>query len=438
MFKFVYRSDWISKLFLGVLAFVFILGTAVMFGPGSWNFGFGSYAVKVGDITVTPKEFRLVLERLSYQLGGKLPDKQIKNLALNELVVNSLFAYLAERDGFYISQKEITDYIRKTFSVNGTFSPQLFEEFLKVRRLTPKEYEDFVRKILLASKYKSAVFATTYANDKELETVTLPFVLTLKVKVYTLPLAEFSKKVKVSEEELKKFYGENRSRFTVEEPARILIFKVKDEEKLKKLYEILKSNGLPDIKPLVEIPVDKVDTLKGELKEFAQKVLRNKKLSVEKVEGGYLLGVFLPKGRKIPTFEEIKKSVENLLKSQKALQYLREHSEELKRKVLKGEIKVEPQEITLTAYGLMNRYGLTLDAVFQMLKGRKTFTVVNGDGLTVLVVENLKEEKVNLPLGEFKKLVRNGQYTRKLQGVIDYVLKTRSVKIEVNKQLLGF
>ena len=77
MFNFVYKQGWIGKLFLGFLAFSFILGTAIMWGPGSWNFGFGNYLIKVGDITVTPKEFLIELS-LERNQNGELPKEVLK------------------------------------------------------------------------------------------------------------------------------------------------------------------------------------------------------------------------------------------------------------------------------------------------------------------------------------------------------------------------
>jgi len=437
MFKVVYKSNWISKIFLGVLAFVFIIGTAVMFGPGSWNFGFGNYVLKVGDITVTPKEYRLTLATLQYRLGNKYTEQQLKQLALNELIVNSLFAYLAERNGFYVSQKEIADFIRKQFSVNGTFSPQLFEQFLQTRRLTPKEYEEIVRKELLAGKYKSAVFSTTYVNDQTLRTVILPFILNLKVKIYTLPLESVFDKISVSDEELKDFYEKNKDRFAVEESARVVIYKAKTQQEVKTIYETLKEGKLPAVKPAAEVSVDKLDTLKGELKDFAQQVLNRKNISVERLKNGeYLIGVFIPKGVKIPTFEEIKPAVEKMVKAQKAIQYLNQHRKEYTEKILKGELQISPVETEMTAYELMNRYGFNLDTIFQILQGRRILVTVNGRGFTVIEIEGLSEKAENIPIAEFKKYVRNQQYTKRLQQVIDYVLKNREVQIEVNKNYL--
>ncbi|HID79366.1 MAG TPA: hypothetical protein EYP42_02400, partial [Aquificales bacterium] len=158
MFKFVYSKSWISKVFLALLAFSFIFGTAIMWGPGGLNFGFGNYVIKVEDITVTPKEFILELSRLQRIYGEKIPRDRLKTEALNNLLITAIFAYLAEKNGFYVSADEVKDFIIRQFSdENGNFNEKKFKRYLYYLRLTPKEFEQIVKTTLLANKYKSAV-----------------------------------------------------------------------------------------------------------------------------------------------------------------------------------------------------------------------------------------------------------------------------------------
>ncbi len=439
MFKFVYKSDWITKIFLGFLAFIFILGTAVMFGPGSWNFGLGNYAVKVGDITSTPKEYTLTLASLRYRYGNQLPESQLKRLALDRLVVQDLLAYLAERDGYYVSKEEITDYIRRSFSVNGTFQPELLKNFLETHRLTAAEYEDMVKKELLAAKYKSAVFSTSYADDEVVRSVLLPFALKVKAKIFLLPVEAYAGNQTVSPQEVEGFYKENRERLKQTIPARVVVYEVKGEKRLKEIYETLKEGKHPQTQPVLEVPVDKIGGVKNEtLREFAKSVASAKTVMVKRVENGtFLVGVFYPKTEGVPPLSEIKPSVEKLLKTQKALSYLQTHREELVKKVLNGKVEATVFEKELSGYELIKAYGLSPDDLLQILKGKKLFSAVNGNGLVVILVEGYKLDASSLPVENYQLYVRNADYSKKLQQVIDYVIKHHQVKIEVNKNLLN-
>ncbi len=434
----VYRNSFLTKFFLGLIAFVFIVGTAVMFGPGSWNFGLGNYAIKVGDIVITPKEYRLQVVRLQ-KLKEGMSEEEIKLLALRMLVGEAILAYLAEKDGFYTSSAEIKARIEKMFSVNGTFSPELLKKYLSNTGLTAKELEEILKKQILADKYRKAVYRTAYAEDKIVELNLLPLTTTLRVQIYTLTPREVFNKVKVDENFLKEFYEKTSKNWVSVKPERVAIYKVSNATAVKELYQKIKEGKTPLQKPLAVIMANETANYTAEIKLLAKKVFENKGVEIKQVKGGYLVAVYQPEERKPLSFEELKKmpTFVETAKTVKALQYINGHRDELSREILNGTLKVNTVNKTLSLFELMNKFGLGFSDLFALLEGKKIFKTLTPNGLVVIKVistgqENLKENTLEL----IKNQVKQTDYNRKLQALVNYYIRTGKVKVEVNKNLL--
>ena len=438
MFKFVYGSGWISKLFLALIAFSFIVGTAIMWGPGGLNFGVGNYVVRVGDITVTPKDLILEINRLRNLYGDKLTKEKIKQAALNNLIITALLAYLAERDRFFVSEEEIKEFIKTQFSVNGTFRPDYFERYLEMLKLSPQEFKRMVETTLLANRYKTAVYSTSYANDLTLEVYLLPFTLQLKVEILKLSSEGFEEKIKPTEEELKEFYRKVGRNFAVEEPPRVEVYEAKNPEGAKEIVQKLRKGER--LKPSRIIPLgNQTQNIPEGLQKLVEKVKNSGNIAV--VEGKndtYLIGVYRKGERRIPPFGEIKGELERLYKRFKAVEWMHNHLEELAGKVLKGEYKPKVEKGELLAYELMERFKLTPEDIFRILAGETVLKVNTPDGIAVIKVLSV-EEKANLPediVKTYRLQVRNSAYLRKLQEVLNYIYRSGEIKIVVNSALL--
>jgi len=442
MFNFVYKQGWIGKLFLGFLAFSFILGTAIMWGPGSWNFGFGNYLIKVGDITVTPKEFLIELS-LERNQNGELPKEVLKNRVYSRLLIRSILAYLAEKDGYYVSDKEIEDFIKRSFvDKEGKFDLKLFENYLKNLGLTANEFKEIVKKILLADHYKRAIFSTTYANSLTLEATLLPFNLKVEGTVYKIsPLLFENRAPNPSEGELKKLYEEKlplleSGNKTVE---RVLIFKTDTSEEAAKIYKALKEGKTPKEKPFLVVKAG--EPLKeGDLKQVVEEALTKKGIVVKKLpDGSYAVAVYRKEVQKVP-FEKVKPQLVKLYKEQKAFNYLITHRKEVIKQLLNGTLKVKGEQVSLSGFQLIAPEGwaLTFDDLLALLKGKKIFTSVVGRELWILKVEKVKMED-NLSediYNSYKNLVRNQDYLNKLGKVVENFLRNHPDEIKINRKLL--
>ena len=439
MFKLVYSRGWISKLFLALFAFSFILGTAIMWGPGGLNFGGGNYIAKVGDIVITPKEYILELNRLQNLYGSNLNREQLKREALNNLLLTGLFAYLAERDNFFVSEEEIKRFIIAQFSDrNGTFHPEYLERYLKALKLTPAEFENMVRTTLLANKYKRAVYSTTYANDATLQALLLPFTLLFEVKVLKLPYGQFTDRFNPGEEELKEFYRKVEKNFVVKVPPRVEIYETETREGAIELIKELKEGK--EIKPLKVVPLNNsTQNLPPPFEEAVKRATKTGKYAVVETPGGkYIVALYRKGEEKIPPFSEVKEQLLEVYKAVKATEWMHRNIEQLSKELIAGKYKPQVESGSISGYELLQKFNLPPDTLMEILGGERILKVPTPDGIAV--VEILKVEKNgNLPpdvVKSYRRMVRNSLYLKKLGEVVKYVYTHREVPVEVNRNLL--
>ena len=415
-----------------------------MWGPGSWNFGFGNYFIKVGDITITPKEFLIELNLLSYQ-NPNLSKKILKNRAYSILFIRAVLAYLAERDGYYVSDKEIEDFIKRNFvDKNGKFNLKIFENFLKNFGLTPNEYKSMVKKILLANHYKEVVFSTSYANKETVEAILFPFKLQIKGYFYKIDPSFFEKFIpNPSEKELKMIYKENLNRFSSKNVIReeVLVYKTKTSKGAAQIYNLLREGKQPKEKPYKVFK--KGESLEGLLRPIVEEAFNKKGVVVKKLpDGSYVVAVYKKErlSKAIP-FEKVKNKLVKIYKRQKAIQYLREHYREIVKQVLEGKINLKPQKVNLTGFQLLSSegFGLSYDDLMAILNGKKIFEKMVDGEIWILKIDKYEIVKDMNPViyAYYENLVRNQDYLNKLLTIVKAFWRENPNKISVNTKLLN-
>ena len=438
MFKWIYNNNILSKFFLGLITFSFILGTAIMWGPGGLNLLGTPYIVKVGDVTITPKEYLLELNK--FRTEYNIPDKELKREVLNNLIILAILVYLSENDGFYVSKKEIEDFIRKMFSTkNGKFNFSLFQEYLKNLRLTPEFFEEIVKKKLEASKYKKAIYSTSYTNNIILEVITLPFLIQLNVKLYKLTYKDINIKISPSEEELKRFYNQLKNKFYIILPPRLEIFKAKTLEEAKEIVKSLKSGK--SLKPFKIISLNSTETGNNTaLNKLIQKIKNTKHISIVEDKNYYLVGIYKSEEKKKVNFGEIKPKLIELYKKYKTIQWLHKNLSLFTPQILSSKYKIQPETKKILGYELLEKFNLNPEILFQILKGKKIISLKTPKGIAIIEILSFTKSK-DIPQ-DIKQLyslqIRKSQYLQKLQEVLNFVFKSNKVKIEINKKLINF
>lgn len=290
-------SGWFVKLILWGIVFAFV-GTIFLV----WGYGdeYGERpAAQIGSSVVTnaqvDRRFDQLIQQMN-QAGTSVPDdymtrQQMRKEVLRDIIIEELQYIAAIEAGFNVSDEELKDRLlsNPNFQVTGLFDKDLYFGILRNNGLSPKEYENILRRDLAVGKIVRLITDSVRATETELkeefyrvnEEVSLqymtisPALYEFNVKTTNEAVTEFFEKdaerfnlpetrrieilsidpkklagtVTVSEQEQKSYYEENQAGFTSEEKvrARHILFKVepnasfeKSEEKRLKAEEVMK------------------------------------------------------------------------------------------------------------------------------------------------------------------------------------------------------
>jgi peptidyl-prolyl cis-trans isomerase D len=158
------KASWILKILL--------LGVAVSFV--SWG-GYSyfrekpqTYAAQVNGTSIDLKDYneryQMTIQQYREALGPQFSEKMVETLRLRENVLDSMISQVlitqeGKRLGFEVSDEELRDAIQSIpgFQVEGRFDPQMYDRWLRLKRMTPDDFEHMYRDQLLLNKVSNLV-----------------------------------------------------------------------------------------------------------------------------------------------------------------------------------------------------------------------------------------------------------------------------------------
>ncbi|MBI2182121.1 MAG: SurA N-terminal domain-containing protein [Deltaproteobacteria bacterium] len=222
------KRSWIITFLLGVIIVVFI---AFYGGSKYQDQGAPNVAEVNGDV-ISQREFALqyqkTLERYRELLKGSLTPEMLKSLnlkntLLEELIQKRLVLQEAQTLGLTASDEELMDAIGQVreFHVAGRFNKERYLQLLRANRLTPGEFEEEQRQQLTIQRLYGIILDSTRVTDEEMreryrferEKINLQYV--------RLPVSDAIPEVKLSEDEIKKFYDRNKE--MLKEPLQLQV-----------------------------------------------------------------------------------------------------------------------------------------------------------------------------------------------------------------------
>ncbi len=151
-----------------VLFFIVIL-TFIFWGVGTVDKDQSrSFVAQVGHHRITYEEYGRVYDRMfSFYRDlyrDKFDDEMQKKLNLKQNVLNSLIAnrvllIAADENGITVSDHELREAIMNepSFMTNGSFDQRIYDNTLRLSRLTPATYETLKRQELTVMKMRSLI-----------------------------------------------------------------------------------------------------------------------------------------------------------------------------------------------------------------------------------------------------------------------------------------
>jgi peptidyl-prolyl cis-trans isomerase D len=236
-----HASSWMLKGILILVAVTFI----------SWG-GYSyfrekkvTYAAKVNGVTIGEREyydaFQDAIKQYREALGPSFSEKMIEELHLKDKILDNLIAKIlilqeARRMGLSVSDEELREAIESApaFQVNGQFDRRSYERFLRLSRMTPEQFEQSQREDLLLSKAVSVIKMNSgkVSDEESLETYLYE---NERINLSFLKVVPDSLKVQVNanEDEIKDYYQKHQEDFKIPTFVQIqyLLFRPSEFEK---------------------------------------------------------------------------------------------------------------------------------------------------------------------------------------------------------------
>lgn len=177
------KESIIIKAVFAIIVLSFIGTIFLVWGKGEEGLGKGraGYAAKVDRTTISLEQYQNSYQRLREiylqlfgQAGGGLPpelEKQlnIRQAALDRLIDNVLLVKGSKELGVTVSKEELAASIAAmpAFQRNGQFDLGLYQQTLKMMRVTATDFEESQKTDLLIAKTRKAIMDKAQVSDDE-------------------------------------------------------------------------------------------------------------------------------------------------------------------------------------------------------------------------------------------------------------------------------
>ncbi|MFQ6672227.1 MAG: SurA N-terminal domain-containing protein, partial [Candidatus Tectimicrobiota bacterium] len=263
MFAMLYKirqniKSWIFRLVLVGVAITFI-GWGAGYFTGSNQAAETKVIATVEGLPITLGEYqeayRRRLETYRNLFKDRLDEAMIQRLnlshqALDSLIEDRLLLALARVEGLAVSDAEVVRYIEghPAFQVRGAFNRHRYLNLLRNRGMTPTQYEDSIRALLLLDQVQETFKDSIQTTEAEVRTAYQIEHEQVSTTFLLLKGHDFAKEVPVTDGTLEAYYRAHRKDFTVPERRQVayLLFRPEtyeteitlDEERLKESYEL--------------------------------------------------------------------------------------------------------------------------------------------------------------------------------------------------------
>jgi peptidyl-prolyl cis-trans isomerase D len=215
-----------------MIVFAFIGTIFYSWGMGGATNSSGGVVATVDGSNISKAEYERTFnnlvnfyrEQFQSQFSEELIQKlDLKKQALNVLIEKKILLHKAEKLNIQVSDAEVINQINSitAFKKNKTFNNEIYQNYLKFKRVTPLEFEETQREALLLEKIRNLIKFNVKVSPNELNEAFLIANEKVKLDYMVLPLNHFKSEEKVSPEEIKSFYEKNKERFEVPEKIKI-------------------------------------------------------------------------------------------------------------------------------------------------------------------------------------------------------------------------
>jgi peptidyl-prolyl cis-trans isomerase D len=187
---------------------------------------------EVNGEVITQGEFAVhyqkALERYREMFKGSLTPELEKNLnlkatLLEELIQRRLMLQEARHLGLAATDEDLMTAIAQVpdFQVNGRFNKERYLQLLRANRISPGQFEDEQREQLTIQRLYSMLLDAVHVTEAEVRDRYRFEQGKINLYFIRLPLSNYLSEVKLTEEEINKFYDRNKD--SLKEPLKVQV-----------------------------------------------------------------------------------------------------------------------------------------------------------------------------------------------------------------------
>lgn len=244
-------QSWIAKLILILITVPFAI-----FGVDSYlrNAGTKAAVAEIGQEVITIQEFGKSLQEAHDSLEGKADpnfkgDPTVRTAVLEKLINMRLLRNEVKRGGYTVSDEQLSKLIvaMPEFQKKGQFSQETYDKLLAANGLTPNNFEARMRNDLLVQQVREGIAGMAFSPDAVTDVALRARHQTREVSVATILAEDLFDAEKADPVAVKAYYDKNKAEFAVPEQVQLEYIvlttanlmsdiKISDDE-IKKFYQ---------------------------------------------------------------------------------------------------------------------------------------------------------------------------------------------------------
>lgn len=213
----------IAKVIIG-----FIIGIFALFGAESIVGGFlqGNGVASVNGEEITEQELSVSIQNVMASIGSNLEtidEELIREVALNQLIEDKLLMQAAQDAGMIVSSDSLDREIIRNpqFQINGQFDNDLARRTMASQGFTPQSYRQALADRMMLGQLANAYAASDFVTESDLERIAALQTQTRDFRYLTIPLGTRTVGEEISDADLRDYYDNNQSMFTVPEQVTV-------------------------------------------------------------------------------------------------------------------------------------------------------------------------------------------------------------------------
>ena len=231
-----HARNWLMKIILGIIVVVFVFYFGSMGGKQRTE--------RIAMIDGKPivyvdfqREYQNLLDMYRQRLGQGLTEEMLKALnlkqkTLDNLVNQAIILKKAEEMDIRVTDEDVKAAILSypAFQVNGVFNERIYEQTLRTNKMSPEEFEDIQKKMLITIKVENLIQDGVKVFDQEIHDLYLMQKEKINIDFIQVSPQDFVAGLKPTQADLEVFLKAREGQFRVPEQlqVRYLAFMAQD------------------------------------------------------------------------------------------------------------------------------------------------------------------------------------------------------------------